>query len=130
MPAVLGELSDEDPAGRRPGTRLRGTAADLGLRLPRRSRVPRGHKVRASRGRPGLVEHRGATNPVAVAVLLLTASAVVGAPAIIHAAPRQIDGLNLRMWMMLDFPAGQRRSRASPTRSSWSRSGSHEVLSG
>ena len=42
-------------------------------------------------------------NPVAVAVLLLTASAVVGVLAIIHVRTRQIDGLNLRMWMMLNF---------------------------
>ncbi|MDO4920110.1 hypothetical protein [Kocuria sp.] len=42
-------------------------------------------------------------NPVAGALLLLTASAIVGVLALIHVRTRQVDGMNLRMWMLLNF---------------------------
>ncbi|WP_121032048.1 oligosaccharide repeat unit polymerase [Kocuria tytonis] len=42
-------------------------------------------------------------NPVASAVVLLTASTVVGVLALIHIRTRQVDGLNLRLWMVLNF---------------------------
>ena len=69
-------------------------------------------------------------NPVAVAVLLLTASAVVGVLAIIHVRTRQIDGLNLRMWMMLNFLLANVLSGFAHVLE-WSKErGFYEVLSG
>lgn len=72
-----------------------------------------------------------AVNPVAGAILLLTASAVVGILALIHIRTRdRVDGLNLRLFMVLNFLLANVVSGFAHVLG-WSKDrGFYEVLSG
>ena len=72
----------------------------------------------------------GASNPVALTVLLLSASVVVGVLALIHIWTRGLDGLNLRTWMVVNFLLANVVSGFAHVLG-WSRErGFYEVLTG